>query len=133
MKHPSALKIKRNTNQLMVYTTYELNIYRYTEPRRFLYDWVKSPQFTTVMNLSSLSKMLGVTTAYTSQLARNTRYNFSLHMAKNISNLLRLSKKERKYFQLISYFTRKLAFDLDSDFKLEIINRYRPAKYRKYV
>jgi hypothetical protein len=105
----------------------KIDVYQYDEARFYLKRCLKSRMPPWPMSYGTLAARAGVNKGYLWSAMKGTK-SFSRTIADKLPGNLKLGKNEALYLRLLLTLS---GTDMDRALRLSIVNKFRPAKFRK--
>jgi hypothetical protein len=104
----------------------KLCAFDYTDARAYLLDHQKSTEFPWSLGYRGVSQKVGVTKGYF-WLCLHGQRPFARKVCEKLPKLLKIPAHEAAYLRVLLYMAD---IDMEKNLKKEIIEKFRPAKYK---
>ncbi len=104
----------------------KVEVYAYTEPVSYIRDCQKANVPPWTLSYRKIARQFDLGGAYF-WLVIHGKKPFPRKIIDGLAPLLGLKKDEGEYFKLLAYLS---TIDIEPKLKTEILNKFRPAKYR---
>jgi hypothetical protein len=101
-------------------------VYKFTDPILFIRTCQKANLYPWTESYRQIARQFKLGGAYF-WLVIHGKKPFPRKIIDGLTPLLGLNKKEAIYFKLIAYLS---TLDIDEHLKLDVLNKFRPAKYK---
>jgi hypothetical protein len=104
----------------------KLCVFEYLDVRAYLMDHQKITEFPWSLGYRGVAQKIGVTKGYF-WLCLHGQRPFARKVCEKLPKLLNIPAKEKAYLRVLLYMAD---FDMEKNLKREIIEKFRPAKYK---
>lgn len=104
----------------------KVSVFDYTDAREFLFAHQKETEYPWSLGYRGIAQKVGVTKGYF-WLCLHDQRPFSRKVSERFPKLLNISAEEKAYLRVLLYMAD---LDMEKDLKMEIIDKFRPARFK---